>query len=179
MRLKDAFISLRELLFSTRCRLTLRADLIPAQIKALVVPVSLGGPSWGTNLGRVFWNVAEKFEAPRYPLPCGAGGAPCLTAAGNLEVPLPHLAGLGPPTSPRAGWGATNPAEPPQARKGWGLPAISLFHRPLAALPGRKEAGGQFRAWQPGVCPQRPPRPAQQMPALPEKAEGRSLLEPN
>ena len=40
------------------------ADPIPAQIKALVVPVGLGGPSWGTSWGEVFWNATEELEAP-------------------------------------------------------------------------------------------------------------------
>lgn len=146
-------------------------DLLPTQRKALAVPVVLGGPGQGYGFREVFWNAAQESEGPFW----GAYEVPCpefKNLWGTLRFPLPHLAGLGPPTNPRAGWGCSDPAEPHRPGSGWGLltshpPAPTA--QPL--LSGRKEAAGQLWAWQPGsVCPQRPPGPTPQMPAPPGKA---------
>ena len=65
--LKDAFISQRASV-GHEVPGDPRADPIPAQIKALVIPIGLDGPSWGTSFGEVFWNATEEFEAPHCSL---------------------------------------------------------------------------------------------------------------
>lgn len=61
--LKDA-LSASENLSCTPGPVTLRANLNPAQIKALVVPVSLGGPSWGTSFSVWFSGMLQKSVKP-------------------------------------------------------------------------------------------------------------------
>ena len=63
------------------------ADFIPDQIKAMAVPVSVGGPSWGHSFSEVFWNVAEESEVPH----CSFWGLCRLLSnnCGNPEVPSP------------------------------------------------------------------------------------------
>lgn len=67
--LKDALISQRETSVRLWCLLSLRAHVLPAQIKVLVVPVSSGGPSHETGFSVVLWNAAEGSEAPPPLLP--------------------------------------------------------------------------------------------------------------
>lgn len=110
----------------------------------MVVPVSLGGPSWGSSFSEVFWNVAEESEDPHCSL-LGFAEAP-VKIAGNTEVLRPH------PTKQRQDGAVITQPSPHRLRNRRG-PLTS--HRSIAhcaASPGRKEAAGQLWDWHPGVC---------------------------
>lgn len=166
--LKEAFIRQRELLFSRQCLVTPPADLLPAQIKALVVPVALGGPSWGHGFSEVFWNVAQESQAPFW----GPWRPRFNNLWGTLRFPSPTWQGWGHrPTQGQDG-AANDLAEPPQARKRVGPPDITSFHRPLRSLSGKKGGsrpilGLAARRLSAHKGLQAPP----QMPAPPGKAE--------
>lgn len=155
-------------------------DLLPTQRKALAVPVVLGGPGQGHGFREVFWNAAQESEGPFW----GAYEVPCpefKNLWGTLRFPLPHLAGLGPPTNPRAGWGCSDPAEPPQARKRVGPPDITSSSAHCAASPlGKKGGSRPTLGLAAGLClPTKASRPHPPNASSSGKGRGRAFLEPN
>lgn len=152
------------------------ADLLPAQIKAPVVSVVLGGPGWGHGFSEVFWNVAPESEAPFW----GPWRPPFNYLWGTLRFPSPTWQGWGHRPTQEQDGAAVTQLSPHRPGSGWGLLTSHPSSAHCAASPGRKEAAGQLWAWQPGVClPTKASRPRPADASSSGEGRGRSFLEPN